>query len=144
MVVDTHLDPSMKVYPNTPIRINIRARGAIACQTTLMSPFSHMAEMDQIIRRLSCFDQWPVGLPVLQIHWMNPKPKYTWSLVTWFGVGLDRGVTPRSQQGHLKVTGSLNQLQIGKNSLFLSVLLQFNSLEISMVVETHLYLSMEM
>ena len=78
MVVDTHLDPSMEIYPNTQIRLNIRMRGVIARQTTLMSPLSYMAEMDQIIRRLSCLDQWPVGLPVLQIHWMNPKPKYTW------------------------------------------------------------------
>ena len=64
MVVDTHLDPSMEIYPNTPIRIIIRARGVIARQTTLMLPLSHMAEMDQIIRRLSYLDQWPVGLPV--------------------------------------------------------------------------------
>ena len=56
--------------------INIRARGVIPRQITLVSPLSHMAEMDQIIRRLSCLYQWPVGLP--QIHWMNPKPKYTW------------------------------------------------------------------
>ena len=60
-------------------------------------------------------------------------------MMTGFGVGLDRGVTPRSQQGNLKVTGRSNQIQIGKNSLFLLVLLQFNSLEMSMVVETHLY-----
>ena len=30
-------------------------------QITRMSPLSHMAEMDQIIRRLSCLDQWPVA-----------------------------------------------------------------------------------
>ena len=64
-------------------------------------------------------------------------------MVTWFGVGLDRGFTPKSQHGHLKVTGRSNQLQIGKNSLFLLVLFQFNSHEMSMVVETHLDLSME-
>ena len=64
-------------------------------------------------------------------------------MVTWFVVGLDRGVTLRSQQGHLKVTGRFNQLQIGKDSLFCLVLLQFSSLEMSMVVETHLDLSME-
>ena len=71
MVVDTHLDPSMEIYQNTPIsyRINIRARGVIPSQITLMSPLFHMAEMDQIIRRLSRLDQWPVGL--LQIHWMK-------------------------------------------------------------------------
>ena len=68
MVVDTHLDPSMEIYQNTQIsyRINIRARGVIPRQITLMSPLFHMAEVDQIILRLSCLDQWPVGL--LQIH----------------------------------------------------------------------------
>ena len=114
MVVDTHLDPSMEIYQNTPIsyRIIIRDRGVIPRQITLMSPLSHMAEMDQIIRRLSCLDLlWPVGL--LQKHWMNPKPKYT-----WFSVGINSGVTPRSQQGHLKVTGRSNQLQVGKTTLF--------------------------
>ena len=64
-------------------------------------------------------------------------------MVTWFGVGLERGVTPRSQQGHLKVTGRSNQIQIGENSLFLLILLQFNSLEMPMVVETHIDHSME-
>ena len=62
---------------------------------------------------------------------------------TWFGVELDRGVTPRSQQGHLKVTGRSNQLKIGRISLFLLLLLQFNLLQMSMVVETHLHPSME-
>ena len=57
-------------------------------------------------------------------------------MVTW--VGLDRGATLRSQKGHLKVTGRSNQLQIAENSLFLLVLLQFNSLEMTMVVETQL------
>ena len=65
-------------------------------------------------------------------------------MVTRFGVGLDSGVTPRSQQGHLKVTGRSNQLQIGKNTHFFLASLQFNSLEMSMVVETHLDPSMEM
>ena len=64
-------------------------------------------------------------------------------MVTWIGVGLDRGVTPRSQQGHIKVTGRSNQIQIGENSLFLLVLLQFNSLEMPMVVETYIDHSME-
>ena len=59
MVVDTHLDPSMEIYQKYPIsyRINIRARGVIPRQITLMSPLSHMTEMDQIIRQLSCLDQ---------------------------------------------------------------------------------------
>ena len=64
-------------------------------------------------------------------------------MVTWFGVGLDRGVTPKSQQGYLKVTGRSNQIQIGENSLFLLVLLQFNSLELQMVIKTHIDHSME-
>ena len=97
MVVDTHLDPSMEIYQNTPIsyRINIRAKGVILRRIILMSPLSHMAEMDQIIRRLSCLDQWPVGS--LQINWMNPKPKYTW----WHSLGL--GLTVVLPQGHNKV-----------------------------------------
>ena len=75
MVVETRLDPSLETYQNTPIscRVNIRARGVIPHPIILMSTLSHMAEMDQITRPLSCLDQWPVGL--LQIHWMNPKPK---------------------------------------------------------------------
>ena len=62
MVVDTHLDPSMGI-PKHPISymINIRDRGIIPRQITLMSPLSHMAEMDQIIRRLSCLDQCTHG-----------------------------------------------------------------------------------
>ena len=31
-------------------------------------------------------------------------------MVTWFGVGINSGVTPSSPQGHLKVTGRCNQL----------------------------------
>ena len=68
MVVETHLDLSMEIYQNTPksYGADIRARGVILHQITLMSPLSHMAEMDQITRRLSCEDKCPVGL--LQIH----------------------------------------------------------------------------
>ena len=61
----------------------------------------------------------------------------------WVGVGLDRGVTPRSYQGHFKVTRRSTQLKAGENSLFLLVLFQFSSLELSMVVDTHLDPSME-
>ena len=64
-------------------------------------------------------------------------------MVTWFEVGIDGSVTPRSQQGHLKVTRRSNQLQIGESNLFLLVCIQFNSIETSMVVETHLDPSME-
>ena len=71
MVVETHLDPSMEIYQNTPsYRVNIRDRGVIPHQISLMSPLSHMAEMDQITQRLSCLAQWPV----LQILMMNPNP----------------------------------------------------------------------
>ena len=76
MVVETHLDPSMDIYQNNHKgnRANIRARGVIPHQITLMSPLSDLAEMDQITQRLSCLDQWPV----LQIHNDESQPKYTW------------------------------------------------------------------
>ena len=59
MVVETHLDPNMEIYQNIPIShmVDIRARGAIPYQITLMSPLSHMAEMDQITQRLSFLNQ---------------------------------------------------------------------------------------
>ena len=57
-------------------------------------------------------------------------------MVTWAGVGLHMGVTPRSQQGHLKFTARSNQTKMGENSSFL---LQFCSLnEISVMVQIHL------
>ena len=85
MVVETRLDSSMEIYQNTQKsnRVNIRARGIIPHQITLMSTLSHMAKMDQITQRLSCLDQWPV----LRIHMMKPN------MVTWFGVGLNRDGT---------------------------------------------------
>ena len=51
-VVETQLDPSMEINQNTPIsyRVNIRARGVLSHQITLMSPLSHMTGMDQISR----------------------------------------------------------------------------------------------
>ena len=52
-------------------------------------------------------------------------------MVTGVGAGFHRGI-------NLKVTGRSNQLQMGENNLFLLALLQFSSLEMSMVVETHL------
>ena len=64
-------------------------------------------------------------------------------MVPWVEFGLDSGVTPRLQQGHLKVTGRSNQLQIGESSLFLLILLQFNSFEMAMVVGTNLDPSMK-
>ena len=71
MVVETHLDASMEIYQNTPrgYRVNTRAGGVIPHQITLVSPLSHMADMDQITQRLSCLNQWPV----LQILMMNPN-----------------------------------------------------------------------
>ena len=36
------------------------ARAVIPQEIIRTPPFSHMAEMDQITRRLSCLDQWPV------------------------------------------------------------------------------------
>ena len=71
MVVETHLDTSMEIYQNTPrgYRVNTRAGGVIPHQITLVSPLSHMADMDQITQRLSCLNQWPV----LQILMMNPN-----------------------------------------------------------------------
>ena len=64
-------------------------------------------------------------------------------MVTWVGVGLHMGITPRSCQGDIKVTGKSNQLLIGENTLFLMVLFQFSSLEMSLVVEIHLDPSMD-
>ena len=51
MVVETHLDPSMEIYQNTPggHRVNTGAGGVIPHQITLMSPLFHMAGMDHII-----------------------------------------------------------------------------------------------
>ena len=72
IVVETHLDPIMEIYQNTPggYRLNTGAGGVIPYQITLMSPLSHMADMDQITQRLSCLKQWSL----LQIHMMNPNP----------------------------------------------------------------------
>ena len=91
MVVETHLDPSMEIYQNTPggYRLNTGTGGVIPNQITLMSPISHMA--DQITQRLSCLKQWSL----LQIHMMNTNSS-SLHMVTWVGVGLDRGVTSRS------------------------------------------------
>ena len=72
VVVETHQDPRIELYHNTREVTggNIRARGVIPHQITLRSPLSRMAGVDQITKRLSCFDQWLV----LQIHLMNPNP----------------------------------------------------------------------
>ena len=59
MVVENHLDPSMEIYQNIPrgYRVNTRAGGVVPHQITLMSPLSHLADMDQITQRLSCLKQ---------------------------------------------------------------------------------------
>ena len=62
MVVETHPDPRMELYHNTPrdyrvIQGNITAGGVIPHRITLMSPLSRMAGMDQITQRVSCLDQ---------------------------------------------------------------------------------------
>ena len=67
----------------------LKAQWVIPYQITLVSPISHMADMDQIIQRLSCLNQWPV----LQILMMNPNPS-THGDIGW--VRLGRGVTSRS------------------------------------------------
>ena len=133
MVVETHPDLRMQLYHNTPrgYRDNIRARGVIP--HIIMSHRSRMAGMDQITKRLSCLDQWLV----LQIHLMNPNRStcgdMRWG---WASQGYYPKVMPRSDQGHGKVKSALN-------SLFVFVLFQFSSLEMSMVVKPHLDPSME-
>ena len=54
--------------------------------------------------------------------------------MTWVGVELHRAVTPRSWQGHLKVTSRSNQHKGVKIAYFCC----FCSIEISMIVETQL------
>ena len=59
MMVVTHLDPNTEVHQKTPRGYggNIGVGGVIPHYTTLMSPLSNMAEMDQITGRLSFLDQ---------------------------------------------------------------------------------------
>ena len=88
MVVETHLDPSIEIYQNIPIRyrVNIRARGVIPHQITLVSPLSHMAEMDHITRRLSClvYFKYTGWIPNLSIPNLGVKSLFVfiWWLVT--------------------------------------------------------------
>ena len=69
---------------------------------------------------------------------MDPNPN-AHAMVAWVEVGFYEGITPRSQhcqghdEGHPKVTARSNQIKTAKNSLFLLSLLQFCSLEMSMV-----------
>ena len=66
---------------------------------------------------------------------MKPNPSTHggkgWGCALW-------GATPRSWQGHLKVTARSNQLKLGRHSLFVQFLLQLFSFEISMMVVTYL------
>ena len=53
MVIETHLNLRMGIKnQNTPISnmVNIKIRGTIRYQITLMSLLSHMTEMDQITK----------------------------------------------------------------------------------------------
>ena len=82
-----------------------------------------------------------VGL--LQIHLMNPNPS------THGDVGWDWASQGNHPKGHAKVIsrsqeGQISSESIGENSLFLLVLLQFSSLEMCIVVGTHLDPSMEL
>ena len=66
------------------------------------------------------------------------QPECTWwHDWGWASRGYYHKVMTKSSQGHR------NQLQVGEHSLFLLVLLQFSSLEMSMVVETPLDPSMD-
>ena len=105
MMVITDLDPSTEVHQKTPrgYGANIGVGGGvIPHHTTLMSPLSNMAEMDQITGRLSFLDQCP-ALPLKLI-----KPSHSthcdmgWA--SWEGYS-------RSQQVHPKVTARSNQLK---------------------------------
>ena len=70
-----------------------------------------MAEMDQITGRMSFLDQRP-PLPTKLLK-ANPSTHggKGWGCALW-------GATPRSWQGHLKVTARSNQLKLGRHSLF--------------------------
>ena len=59
MMVVTHLSPNTEVLQKKPrgYEANIRVGRVIPHQTTLMSPLSNMAEMDQITGRLSFLDK---------------------------------------------------------------------------------------
>ena len=108
MVVETHPDPIIELYHNTPrgYKGDIRAGRVIFHQITLMSPRSRMAEIDQITKRLSCLDQWLV----LQIHLMNPNPSTCGDMGWgWASQGYYPKVIPRSDQGHRKVKSALNR-----------------------------------
>ena len=115
MMVVTHLDPNTEVHQKTPRGYggNLGVGGVIPHHTTLMSPLSNMAEMDQITGRLSFLDQCP-ALPLKLI-----KPNHSthcdmgWGCASW-------GATPKSWQGHLKVTARSNQPKLAKIAYFCS------------------------
>ena len=113
MMVVTHLGPHEEVHQISPRCYggNIGVGGVIPHHTTPISLIFKMAEMDQITGRLSFLGQWPA----LPLKLIKPKPSTHgdkgWGCAKW-------GATPRSWQGHLKVTAKSNQLKLGKNSLF--------------------------
>ena len=87
MLVETHQDALS--YTTKLRKItggNIGAGGVIPHQITLLSPFSRMAGMDQMTKRLSCLYQWLV----LQIHLMNPNSsthgdvRWSWALQGYY------------------------------------------------------------
>ena len=109
MMVVTHLYPNTEVHQKTPrgYGANIGVGGVIPYHTTLMSPLSNMAEMDQITGRLSFLDQ----CPALQLKLI--KPNHSTHVVTWVGAVL-HGLLP---QGHGEVISRSQQGQISSNWL---------------------------
>ena len=67
--------------------------------------------------------------------WWSPTPVH---IVTWSGVGFYMCATPRSWQGHLKVTARSSQLKMDENNLFLLFFLQLCPHKMSMMVQTNL------
>ena len=71
-----------------------------------MSLLTHMAEIDQMTKRLSCLDQWLV----LQTHLINPNPSthgdMGWG---WASQGYYPKVITGSSQGHREVKSALNR-----------------------------------
>ena len=95
MVVESHLDPNIEICQNTlrGAGANIRAGGIIPNQITLMSPFPH-----NYGRNGPNYSTIVMFRPMANTSntYAESQPKYT-----WVGVGLDRGVTTRSQNGQI-------------------------------------------
>ena len=103
MMVVTHLDTNTVVHQKTPRGYggNIGVGGVLPHHTTLMSPLSNMAEMDQITGRLSFLDQCP-ALPLKLI-----KPNHSahgdigWGCASWGATPRSYKIISRSQQGKI-------------------------------------------